>query len=89
MRPDLDNLRAAVAWALEVDPERALPMALDMSALAQWVIAQDEAIEWLRVAVSHSEPNRADGDKKAYQHNLTLLTALVMMGNLQIGTGAE
>ncbi|MEZ4519402.1 MAG: hypothetical protein R3C44_22105 [Chloroflexota bacterium] len=85
MRPDLENLRAALDWALVTDPELALSMALDMSSLSAYWGLSDYPIEWLQAAIAGVQSLPETTAEVTRRRNQLLLAAMTMEGNMWIG----
>lgn len=82
LKPDFDNVRTAIEWALESDPEQALTLAVDMVAWLQRRSLDEGAHEWLSVPLAVVEGMPAPRKEDATRRNWLRLTGLIMHGYL-------
>lgn len=82
LQPELDNVRAAIEWALESDPERALALAVDMAAWLQLRALDEGAHEWLSHPIAAVEGLPAAGEATTTRRNWLRLNGLIAQGYL-------
>ena len=89
MRAEMDNVRAAVQWALQSDPERALAMATRLPLFFLFEGAAVESRQWLEDAVIAVEALEPASGEAARLRETLLLQGKLWQGNLQLGGGSH
>ncbi|MFN2134499.1 MAG: ATP-binding protein [Candidatus Promineifilaceae bacterium] len=84
---DIDNVRAAMQWALQYDPERALAMSIKLSLFFVFEGASPEILQWLKESIQAVQEMAPATPEAARQRTLLQLQGLVWYGNLQFGNG--
>lgn len=82
LQPELDNVRAAVEWALESNPERALMLAVDMAAWLQRCALDEGAHEWLTLPIAAVEGLPVGDEGTTMRRNWLRLSGLIAQGYL-------
>ncbi len=88
LRPDLDNIRAALEWAVEADPERALALAMDMAAYFQIDWRDEEGNEWIEASLAELGPLPPPDDEDTARLNALYVNGLILQAYL-LGKSGE
>ncbi len=88
-RSEIDNVRTAMEWALQTDPERALAMATRLPLFFVFDGPAVEAQQWLSEALQAVEDMEPAAGDAARVRKILLLQGLLWKGNLQIGEGRQ
>ena len=89
MHAEMDNVRAAVLWALQSDPERALAMATKLPLFFLFEGVAIEARQWLEEAVRAVKALEPASGEVGRLREILLLQGRLWQGNLQIGGGSH
>ncbi len=86
LKPEIDNVRSAIEWALEVDPETALDMALR---LPQYFLFEGsmESIQWLSYAHDAVIGLPMPTGEAAELRTERLVGSKIWLGNLELAQG--
>jgi len=87
MRPEIDNVRAALQWALQRDPDRALAMAIKLPFFFLFVSPTPEARQTLVEAMQAVEALQPVEGEKQKIRQIMLLQGGLWNGNMLIGIG--
>jgi predicted ATPase len=87
LHPEIDNVRAAVQWALQSDPERALAMAIKLPFFFLFESPAPEARQILVEALQAVEALEPVLGEEQITRQILLLQGRLWEGNLLIGVG--
>jgi predicted ATPase/class 3 adenylate cyclase len=89
LRPEIDNVRVAMQWAMQTDPERALAMSKKMPLFFIFEGPGLEANQWLTEALQAVKDLEPVGGETARRRSLLIVQGEVWKGNLQMAHGRQ
>ncbi|OGO29818.1 MAG: hypothetical protein A2Z16_13030 [Chloroflexi bacterium RBG_16_54_18] len=86
VRPELDNIRAALEWAMEGDPELALQMSGRLFTSRTLWFSTSEARRWLEQSIAIGK-SLSVAEDKVRQHQISLGLAMSSLTGINFGQG--